>query len=79
MQIFGKKIILYLYTLNNLEQKLAQPKENKIEKEIRDMSPATGTSTAEKPLMPVWLYYYSNKNWADGIGFSTSYKLGFFL
>jgi len=53
MQIFGKKIILYLYTLNNLEQKLAQPKENKIEKEIRDMSPATGTSTAEKPLMPV--------------------------
>ena len=70
---------MYLYAVNNLEKKLAQSKENKNVKEIPNMNPATGTSTAEKPLMPVWLYYYSNENWADGIGFSTSYKQGFFV
>lgn len=42
-----------------------------------NMSPVTGTSTTEKPLMPVWLYCYSNKNWADGVGFFTSYEQGF--
>lgn len=67
--------VLHLYAFNNLEKKKAYWKANK--KRNPREEPCKGTPSAEKPLMPAWLYRYSNEDRADGIGFSPNYKHGF--